>query len=111
MGVPEPGDPWLAYSFRVEAGGRSFVTSGDIGHVGELGDFLEDCDLFIMETGHHKVEEVCGYLKDNDIRVGRLGFFHHGRAILADPAGELAKARDIIGPNVFLADDGLSVDI
>jgi ribonuclease BN (tRNA processing enzyme) len=111
LGEPNPGDPWQAYSFRVEVGGRAFVTSGDIGHISELGDFLDDCDLFIMETGHHKVEDICGYLRGNDIRVGRLGFYHHGRAILEDADRELAKAHDIIGPNVFIADDGMSVDI
>jgi len=111
LGEPKPGDPWMAFSFRVEAAGRVFVTSGDIRHVSELGDFLDGCDLFAMETGHHKVEDVCNYLRDNDIQVGRLVFFHHGRAILEDPDRELAKARDILGPNVFIADDGTTVDI
>lgn len=111
LGEPEPGKPWQAYSFRVEAAGKVFVTSGDIGHVSELGDFLDGCDLFIMETGHHKVEDVCTYLRDTNVSVAKLGFFHHGRAVLEDAAAELSKAQRMLGPNVFIAEDGMSVDV
>ena len=111
LGDPPPGQPWKSYSFRVEADGKSFVFSGDVGHVSELEPLLLDgCGLLLMETGHHKVEDVCTYLKASGKRFGRLGFIHHGRAILKDAAGELRKAQAILGPNVFIANDGMTWD-
>ena len=111
LGRPGDGEPWQSFSFRVEAAGKVFVTSGDVGDVSELDPLLGDCDLFIMETGHHKVEDVCKHLRSEGFFKGRLGFFHHGRAVLADPDAELAKARAILGDDVFIAEDGMAVDI
>jgi hypothetical protein len=64
-----------------------------------------------METGHHKVEDVCNYLKNSGKNFGQLGFIHHGRAILRDPEGELRKAHGILGDKVFIADDGMVLEM
>ena len=112
LGEPAPGRQWQSFSFRIEAAHKSIVSSGDIKHVSEAMPLIgEGCDLFIMETGHHQVDEVCSYLMDNDAPLGRLGFFHHGRAILADAEGEYEKARAIVGDRVFVADDGMTIDL
>lgn len=112
LGDPAPGKPWQSFSFRVEAGNKRLVCSGDVKHVSEVAPLIgQGCDLFLMETGHHKVPEVCAYLMENDIPFGRLGFMHHGRAILTDPEGECATARAIVGDRVFIADDRMVVDI
>jgi ribonuclease BN (tRNA processing enzyme) len=111
LGIPEPGRPWRSSSFRVDADGKSFVYSGDVAHVSELAPLLDGCDLLLMETGHHKVEEVCAYVKESGHGVRRLGFIHHGLAILNDPAGELRKAVGILGPDTFIAYDGMTLDL
>ncbi|MEW6355024.1 MAG: MBL fold metallo-hydrolase [Planctomycetota bacterium] len=102
---------WQSFSFRIEAEGKSIVYSGDVKDVRELDPLLDGCDLFLMETGHHKVEDVCGYLKDAKKDVARLGFIHHGRAILDDPERELRKAESILGDKVFIADDGMILEL
>ena len=106
-----PGVPSQSYSFRIESGGKTVVYSGDVGDVSELAPILESADLLLMETGHHKVEAVCGWLKEHAPDLGRLGFIHHGRAILADADGELKKANAILGDRVFIADDGMVVEL
>jgi ribonuclease BN (tRNA processing enzyme) len=110
LGEPDDGKPWQSFSYRIEAEGRVLVSSGDAADVREMEPLLEGCDLFIMETGHHNVEDVCAYLRGT-ADIGKLGFFHHGRAILADGDGELEKARDILGDKVFIADDGMTVEV
>ena len=112
LGEPALGSPWQSFTFRVETDHHSLVSSGDIKHVSEAIPLMgEGCDLFMMETGHHQVDEVCSYLMENDAPFGRLGFFHHGRAILADPEGERKKAQAIVGDRVFVADDGMTIDL
>ena len=101
----------LSFSYSIEAGGRTIVYSGDVKDVRELKPLLANCSLLLMETGHHRVEDVCSYLKETAPGVKKLGFIHHGRAILASPEGELKKAKDILGENVFLSRDRTALDI
>lgn len=109
LGQPEEGEPWRSFSFRIQAGGETIVYSGDVRDIRDFGDLIDGCDLLLMETGHHKVEDVCRYLLDSGKTFGRLGFLHHGRAILDDPEGELEKARGFLGDRVFLTEDGMSL--
>lgn len=84
-GIQEP----LAFSFLIEAEGKRIVFSGDVGSPEELDPLIGDhCDLLIMETGHHKVEDVCKYVLEKNI--DRLRFTHHGREILNDRDGAQA---------------------
>ncbi len=110
-GVPADGQDWPSYSFLIEGNSRRVVFSGDVKDVRELAPFLDGCDLFLMETGHHRVEEVCAYLKESGKPFGKLGFIHHGRAVLRNPEGELRKAQTILGDRVFVAEDGVSLDL
>ena len=111
LGEPHDRKLWRSYSFRIEAGDKSIVYSGDVRHIADFGHAIDGCDLILMETGHHKVEDVCQYLLDTNRAFGRLGFIHHGRAILDDPEGELRKARSLVGDRVFVAHDGMTVDV
>ena len=52
LGIPADG-VWKSYSFRITVGERQIVYSGDVKHVSELGDWLDHCDLLLMESGHH----------------------------------------------------------
>lgn len=110
LGEPADGEAWRCFSFRIEAEGRNLVYSGDVKDVRELEPLLDDCDLLLMETGHHAVDDVCRYLASRSGRLGQLLFIHHGRAILRDPEGELARARAILGDRVAIADDGTTIE-
>ncbi len=111
LGKPATGEPWESFSYRIEADGKSVVYSGDIAAPSDVESLLDNDDLVLMETGHHTVEDVCTYLLDPSRAPDRLGFVHHGRAILADANGELRKARSIFGDSVFLAEDGMSLEV
>jgi ribonuclease BN (tRNA processing enzyme) len=108
---PPGDDGWQSFSFRIEADGASAVFSGDVAHVSELDPWIEGCDALLMETGHHRVEDICGHLKQGGKSFGRLVLIHHGRAVLADAQGELRKARDILGDRVLIAEDGMALDL
>lgn len=101
----------LSFSYKIEAEGRSIVYSGDVKDVSELEPLLDNCSLLLMETGHHRAEEVCSYVKEKAPGVENLGFIHHGRAILASPETELNKAREILGDTVFIARDRTAVEV
>ncbi len=102
---------WMSFSYRIEAGDGSLVYSGDVRHVSELDPLLSSCSLLLMETGHHSVEEVCSYVKENCPGVEKLGFIHHGRAILSSPEAELEKAKSILGERVYIFRDKTAYDM
>jgi ribonuclease BN (tRNA processing enzyme) len=76
---------WHSYSYLIEAEGKRIVFSGDVRYPDELTPLIgEGCDLLIMETGHHKVIDVCEYAEKMNVKV--LRFNHHGREIIGDRA-------------------------
>jgi ribonuclease BN (tRNA processing enzyme) len=103
--------PYMSFSFRAEIGQKSIVYSGDVRSIEDCEPLLDDCDLLLMETGHHKVEDVCRWLKNSGKRIGQLIFVHNGRAILDNPARELGKANEILGEKVSIAYDGMVVQL
>lgn len=102
---------WLSFSFLIEAEEKKIVYSGDVGSISDIDSLIQNCDLLLMETGHHTVEDVCNYIMDTNKEVGVLGFIHNGRAILANPERELKKAKDILGDRVFITEDGMTMKI
>jgi ribosomal 50S subunit-recycling heat shock protein len=77
---------WHSFSFLVECEGKRIVLSGDVASPEELLPLMVGgCDLLSMETGHHKVLDVCEFAKRN--AIPRLRFTHHGREILGDRDG------------------------
>lgn len=103
---------WHSYSYRLVHGGKKVIFSGDVASPAELDVLLEGgCDLLIMETGHHKVADVCEYARSRDIKA--LRFNHHGREILGDREGceayvsGFAKQHDM---DIRIAFDGM-VDV
>ncbi len=110
MNPDDSGRP-LSFSYKIESGGKSVVFSGDVKHPGEIKPLLDGCSLLLMETGHHRVEDVCAYIKDEAPGVENLGFIHHGRAILDSADTELKKARKILGDRVFIGRDKMAVEV
>ena len=75
------GGVYHSFSFLVETDGKRIIFSGDVKSADELDAFTEGgADLLIMETGHHKVADVCEYAVSHGVK--RLRFNHHGREIL-----------------------------
>lgn len=108
-----PHDPqagWRSYSFRIEADGKAVVISGDVSGVEDLAPLLPGADWLLMETGHHRVEVVSDYLRETGF-AGDLCFYHHGRAILADPAGQRDIAERRLGRPVTIAHDGMTLTL
>lgn len=106
-------DGWHSYSFLIETEGKRIVFSGDVKRPNELDPFLEeDCDLLIMETGHHKVVDVCEYAVGK--KIARLRFNHHGREILGDRAAAealTAKYAEENGISIRLCHDGMTEEL
>ncbi len=107
MGEPLNGEPWQSYSFRIEAGEKCFVYSGDLHGPEDVDPLFDTCDLLFMEAGHFPIDKVCRYLKDSGKSFNQLGIIHNGRESLADPQGELQKGKDILGDNIFVGEDGM----
>jgi len=103
---------WHSYSYRLTHEGKRVVFSGDVASPAELDSLIEGgCDLLIMETGHHKVADVCSYALSRGIK--KLRFNHHGREILGDRAACEAYVSDFAGQHgmdILIAFDGM-VDI
>ena len=100
---------WHSYSYLIEGQGRRIIFSGDVRTPTELDPLVGDgCDALIMETGHHKVSDVCDYVKSRPI--GLLLLTHHGREILSDPeaARRLIAERGVEG---IVLDDGDVVEM
>ena len=77
---------WHSFSFLIETEGKRIVFSGDVANVEEVNGLIGNgCDLFIMETGHHRVTDVCEYAISRNVR--KLRFNHHGREILNERKG------------------------
>ncbi len=102
---------WRSFGFAIEAEGKKVVFSGDTGGVGELLPLLEDCDLLLMETGHHLPVEVVRELREIDRLPGLLGFIHHGRAILNDREGQLRELRALLGDRVAILEDATTLTV
>ena len=100
---------WHAYSFLVEVEGKRVVLSGDVGSIEELTPLIgEGCDLFVMETGHHKVADICDYAAAH--ALPRVRLTHHGREILNGRA-EVEARLAACGLNIRLAYDGMTEEI
>lgn len=106
LGEPAPGQPWLSYSFLLEAEGKKVFFSGDFRDLSEILPPLEGADLVFLETGHHRASQLCQELKDSGSSFGTVAFYHHGLEILNDREGELAAAKAVLGGQMTFSSDG-----
>ena len=98
-----------SFSFRIELDGFCVVYSGDVGKVDDLCEPIgEGCDLLLMETGHHKVSDVCHFAESREIK--ELIFYHHGREILnSSPTVDESIATCKV--KTAIAFDGMEIEI
>ena len=97
---------FTSYSFRISAEGKQIIYSGDVKNYTDLGDWLDQCDLLMMETGHHKASAVCAGLRQDGAGVKQIMFVHSGREILEDYEGAKSRADAAWGEPVIIAEDG-----
>ena len=102
-------EPYHSFSYLLSLEGKTIVYSGDVKNITELQGWL-DCDLLMMETGHHDPMQVASYLSTQIERPQRLLFVHNGRTMLATPEGCLHKCREILDSNIDIAFDGMTFD-
>lgn len=104
---------WHAWSYLLEFEGKRAVFSGDVRRPEELDPFVEHgCDFLIMETGHHKVADVCEYARSRGVKT--LRFNHHGREILNHREEMEAYVADFAkenGMSIVIAKDGMDEEI
>ena len=97
---------YTSFSFRITAGKRKIVYSGDVKTYRDMGDWLDDCDLLMIETGHAKASEICAGLRREGRGVREIMFVHSGREIREDREGARARAEKAWGRPVIIAEDG-----
>jgi len=104
--------PWYSYSYRITAGGKTVIYSGDVKSTSDLDPFLQDgCDLLLHETGHHSPEVPAAYIREKGYQVGRLAYLHHGRIILKDRDNAVEKIRSVWGDNFTVCDDAQTLPL
>ena len=100
-----------SFSYRIKKGSKTIVYSGDVSLISELDAWTGECDLLLMENGHHDPRAICTYLAERKSKIGRLVFLHHGRATMKDPEGIIAACRSRIDCPVDAAFDGMFFEL
>lgn len=109
--LPQTEDGWQSFSFSISAKSKKIIYSADVKGLEDLTEFLEaGCDLLLMETGHHKAEDICQKIVDSGYAVKNLYFLHHGRSVLNDFEGSKTRCRNIF-PEVHFCNDGDVFDL
>ena len=109
--MPKKHFEYMSYSFRIECEGKTVVFSGDM-RIEDIDDILPDrCDAFLVETGHHQIEDICEQINRKMKKVDTLLFIHHGGYIMRDTDGASARANAAFNGKVLICRDGYSYKI
>ena len=109
--MPMRNGEYQSYSFKVEGDGKTLVFSGDT-RLENLKDIVPDrCDAFLMETGHHQIENVCDELKNCGKKPEKLIFVHHGGYIMKDPEDAQRRADAAFDGTAIISRDGGTYEI
>lgn len=100
-----------SFSYRIKCENKTIVASGDVKSYADMGDWLDECDLLLMETGHHKSSEVCAALRRENRKVKDIIFIHSGRELLNDYDNALARAEAAWGAPLKVASDGSTFEV
>lgn len=103
--MPKKNGQHMSYAFKIECAGKTVVFSGDM-RLCDIGRILPDTtDVFMVETGHHRIEDICGELKEKNKRVHKLLFVHHGGYIMKDMQAAQRDAEAFFGENAIITRD------
>lgn len=102
-----------SFSFLIEAEGKKIVFSGDVRSPYELDTLIgAGVDVLIMETGHHKVIDVCEYAAARGVE--KLYFNHHGREIIDNRSAAeklTAEFAEKYGMPIVICRDGMTEEV
>ena len=91
---------------------KKIVFSGDYRYLNHLGKLLDDCDVLLIETGHHKPWLTAETIRKTPAwNVRRLIFVHHGRDYLNNPAETAEKTKQAWGKTPEFANDGMFIGL
>lgn len=109
---PAADGTWLSYSYKIYTAGKKIVFSGDMRSIDELDPFLTDCDILLVESGHHLPWEVASRIRQNkNWSVRKLIFLHHGRTYLNAPEKTLADTAKAWGGKPLFVRDGEVINL
>ncbi|MBE6368016.1 MAG: MBL fold metallo-hydrolase [Lentisphaerae bacterium] len=100
-----------AFSFRISAEGKTVVASGDCKSPDEFLDWSKNCDLQLMESGHHHPWEVCRFWKEQQCNINKILFMHHGRDVLYLPTESKIRSQRAWGKEVLFARNGMTIEV
>ncbi len=102
---------YRSFSYIIKAEDKTLVFSGDIKLYDIKNILPQHCDAFFVETGHHKIEDICKEIKEQKKNVNELYFIHHGGYIMKAPEEALLRAKNAFGKNTVICRDGFSYNI
>ena len=109
--MPPENGKVMSYAFRLEGEGKTIVFSGDM-RLEDIENILPDeCDAFLVETGHHQIEDICAEIKRLGKKVKKLFFVHHGGYIIRDPEAAKKRAFNAFGENAVITQDAHTYEI
>ena len=98
-----------SFTYRIEAENKSVVFSGDVKTVHDADQAIVDgCDIFVMETGHHSMEDIIDFV--NQKNIGTLVFTHHGRFIINNRPEAEGKL-NLCNKKAVIANDGMIMEV
>ncbi|MEN8904685.1 MAG: MBL fold metallo-hydrolase [Clostridiales bacterium] len=101
---------YRSFGFLIKFENMKIVYSGDTSGINDFLDLLP-CDILIMETGHHKADEIARKLINLKLVPSKkLLFIHHGLEILNNYNEELIKVKNLLGEKVCFLDDGKTME-
>ena len=87
------GDNGPSFSYKITAGGKTIVYSGDTSADDCYKLYEENgCDYLLTETGHLNPDHACRFLTRENVRVGHLRYIHNGVMI----RDEEEKAHELV---------------
>lgn len=109
--MPEENGKPMSYALRIECEGKMIVFSGDM-RLEDIENILPaECDVFMVETGHHQIEDICSEIKRLGKKVKKLFFVHHGGYIIRDPEKAKERAIKAFGENAVITRDAQTYEI
>lgn len=105
----EEGTLWRSFSFRIQVCGKSIFYSGDTEREDLARTVPDECDLLMIETGHHQISEICDCLKRFGKKPKKLLFIHHGVKILNNPEWAREEVKRQWGLDGMIAEDRMTL--
>lgn len=110
MGKTENSE-WKSFAYKIICEGKTIIYTGDIGlgNMEDLDRIVCDCDMLLVETGHHSYTEVLDALKGKNIEM--IAFIHNGEDIRKNPLQACYQAQLNYDWNVIICTDATTLTI